>query len=210
MPFSEVFNALLITYAASEYTIASSSRTGFSLQAFVTSRSNQSFVALVIVINLVDRLIGLALFLKGTVESLLHAPKIVLAAVLYMMVLYVDCLRHVPTLSPRVFGSRVGMEFLKLVPVYPCLAVLISCGFMVLISICEHLHVPLEWLNWPIYYGTLYGPFSLVYVQVKRKIVDDELYFIPQTTTSVPFDFLDSSSSHMIRDLRLVHLSKAG
>lgn len=221
MPFSEVFNALLITYVASEYSIASSSRNGFSLKGFLTSRSNQTFLALVIVVNLFDRLVGFASLLKGVLESLLHTPKVLLAAVLYMVVLYLDCLRHATNLSPRVFVRRVGVQFLKILPLYPFLAVLISCGFMFVISFCEHLHLPLEWLNWPIYYGTLYGPFSLVYFQVKRKIVEEEYYFIPQRTTAttattttvgpllLPTDFFDSSSSsnHTIRDLRLVHLS---
>lgn len=213
MPFSEVSNALLITYIATEYSIASSSKSGFSFQAFLTSRTNQLIVGLVVLINVVDRLVGAALLVNGIFESLLHAPKIVLAAILYTVVLYVDCLRHVTTtrpLTPQRFATRVGMEFLKLLPIYPFLAVLISCGFMFVISFCEHLRIPLDWLNWPIYYGTLYGPFSLVYLNVKRKVVEEESYFLPHTTV-LPLDFLESitspPSADHVRDLRLSHFS---
>lgn len=208
MPFSEVFNALLITYVATEYSISSSSKNGFSLKAFLLSRHNQVFLAVVIVVNVVDRVIGAGSLLKDFFERLLHAPKIILAAVLYIAVLYVDCLRHAPNnLTPKRFMGRVGIEFLKILPLYPFLAVLISCVFMFIISFCEHLHLPLDWLNWPIYYGTLYGPFSLVYFQVKSKIVEEEQYFIPQTAP-LPSDFFDSSTE--VRDLRLLHFSKKG
>ena len=38
---------------------------------------------------------------------------------------------------------------------------------------------------WPLYYGTLYGPLvSLVYFQVKAKIVEEGRYFIPTSPTS--------------------------
>lgn len=241
MPLTEVSNALLITYIATEYSIASSSKNGFSLYAFVTSRSNQIVLAVVILINLIDRLVGAALILNQVFETLLHVPKIVLAAVLYVAVLYVDCLRHVNvtdgkkpslflssgSLTPQRFLTRVGMEFLKLLPLYPFLAVLISCGFMFVISACEHLHISPEWLNWPIYYGTLYGPFSLVYFKVKSKIVEEESYFLPaHTTTVLPFDFFESIAGstsstppsslssitgqrvNHVRDLRLANLSK--
>ncbi len=212
MPFSEVSNALLITYIATEYSIASSSKSGFSCRSFLTSRANQVFFGLVILINVVDRLVGAALLVNGVFENLLHAPKILLAALLYTVVLYVDCARLVgKPLTLQRFATRVGMEFLKILPLYPFLAVLISCGFMFVISFCEHLHLPLDWLNWPIYYGTLYGPFSVVYFQVKSKLIVEEMYFIPHTTTVLPPDFFQSMTTPQsldhVRDLRVTHFS---
>jgi hypothetical protein len=210
MPFSEVFNALLITYVATEYSLVSSSKQGFSIKKFLSARHNQVVLLVVFTVNLVDRLLSgsaATTFVKEFFERLLHAPKILLAAFLYVVVLYVDCLRHTSggtnKLTIRRFLGRVGIQFLKILPLYPFLAVLISCGFMFIISAFEHLNLPLEWLNWPIYYGTLYGPFSLVYFQVKAKIVEEAHYFIP-TTTTIPNDFFDSPKAE-IRDLRLMH-----
>lgn len=210
MPFSEVFNALLITYVATEYSLASSKKGGFSVKGFLTSRPNQAFLAFVVVINVLDRAIGATAFAKTIFEQLLHAPKILLAAVLYMLVLYVDCLRHSPNMTVARFLGKVGIHFLKILPLYPFLAVLISCGFMFVITAFEHLRLPLDWLNWPIYYGTLYGPFSLVYFKVKEQIVEEESYFIPQTTP-LPRDFFQKlESSDSIRDLRVAHYTKTG
>mmetsp|Transcript_29801 Transcript_29801/g.49180 ORF Transcript_29801/g.49180 Transcript_29801/m.49180 type:complete len:222 (-) Transcript_29801:706-1371(-) len=209
MPFSEVFNALLITYVATEYSLAASSKHGFSIRTFLSARPNQVILVVVLSVNLIDRLLtgsAATTFVKEFFERLLHAPKIMLAAVLYVVVLYADCLRHSSNqkLTFRRFLGRVGIQFLKILPLYPFLAVLISCGFMFLISAFEHLNLPLEWLNWPIYYGTLYGPFSLVYFQVKAKIVEEEQYFIPTITATIPSDFFASPKSE-IRDLRLMH-----
>ena len=210
MPISEIINALLLTFIATEYSIASSfKRNGFSIQTFFFSRTNQVVLVMVVFINMLERFFLATL--KGMLESLLHTPKILLASLLYLSVLYVDCARllyaahnnmSAPTnhnnnasssllsspntyrtttqiLAPKQFLQGVGKEFLKILPLYPFLAVLISFGFMIVISFCEHLHLPLNWLNWPIYYGTLYGPFSLVYFQVKKNIVHDVSFGLP-------------------------------
>mmetsp|Transcript_55448 Transcript_55448/g.134637 ORF Transcript_55448/g.134637 Transcript_55448/m.134637 type:complete len:188 (-) Transcript_55448:279-842(-) len=80
-------------------------------------------------------------------------------------------LRHRLVLPCREFLPRVGRSFLRVLPAYPFLAVLISFVFMFVISIWEVLKLPEEWLQWPIYYGTLYGPFVYVYCTVKRQIL---------------------------------------
>jgi hypothetical protein len=71
-----------------------------------------------------------------------------------------------------VFMPKVLWTFLKILPAYPFLAVLISFLFLFVIDIWEYIfHLPLEWLNKPIYYGTLYGPFAYTYVYVKKEIL---------------------------------------
>ena len=192
MPVAEVFNALLLTYLATEYSLTASSSSStnvFSIKNFLSARHNQVVLLVVLSINLIDGYLAestAATFVKLMLERLLHAPKIILAAVLYMVVLYVDCLRHGHghghghgQLTVRRFLGCVSLHFIKILPLYPLLVILISCGFMFFISALEHLNVPLEWLNWPLYYGTLYGPFSLVYFQVKAKIVEEGRYSIP-------------------------------
>ena len=71
-----------------------------------------------------------------------------------------------------VFLPKVLWAFLKILPAYPFLAVLISFLFLFVVDIWEYIfHLPLEWLNKPIYYGTLYGPFAYTYVYVKKEIL---------------------------------------
>ena len=101
-------------------------------------------------------------------KGFLHLPKILFAAVSYVVALYVDCRRVSPKLTLGEFLPAVAWAFLRVIPVYPFLAVLISFVFLFVIAIVEGLGLPEDWLNWPIYYGTLYGPFSYVYWRVKH------------------------------------------
>lgn len=113
--------------------------------------------------------------------------KICSAATSYVVALYVDVHRlrnnkrkhtannkinrrkkRIPFKS--VFLPKVGWTFIKILPAYPFLAVLISFLFLFVVDLWEYIfHLPLEWLNKPIYYGTLYGPFAAVCKQ--RKIL---------------------------------------
>lgn len=68
------------------------------------------------------------------------------------------------------FLPKVGHAFIRVLPAYPFMAVAISFCFMFVISLWEALHLPLEWLNGPIYYGTLYGPFAWIYIHVKTRV----------------------------------------
>jgi len=114
--------------------------------------------------------------------------KICSAATSYVVALYVDVHRQrnnkrkhtannkrnrkkiIPFKS--VFLPKVGWTFMKILPAYPFLAVLISFLFLFVVDLWEYIfHLPLEWLNKPIYYGTLYGPFAAVYVYVKKEML---------------------------------------
>eukprot|EP00536_Pseudo-nitzschia_multiseries_P017612 jgi/Psemu1/293120/fgenesh1_pg.1674_\ len=122
--------------------------------------------------------------------------KLGLAATSYVLALYVDVHRervatttnanankiygksHTHRRTPKkipfrsVFLPKVGWAFLRILPAYPFLAVLISFVFLFVVDLWEYvLHLPLEWLNRPIYYGTLYGPFAYTYVHVKQEVV---------------------------------------
>ena len=133
--------------------------------------------------------------LSTSVHQFYHAPKIVIVIVLYLLALYLDCWRIVQTTTSMVdkqttqttthhndtttawnffqkdFGPLVVKVTCRLLPIYPFLAVIISFGFLLVITIFETLHLDLSVLNGPIYYGTLYGPFSLIYKHVKQDIV---------------------------------------
>lgn len=170
---SEVVNALCITYVATEYTLASDSRSWWK------SRANLVCAAVIVVlINILDRVTGAAEFANELFQGLLHAPKVVLCALAYVIALYVDCRRHAPLLSLKTFSRHVGVAFCRVAPAYPIVAIIISFVFMFVISAFEALKLPLEWLNMPIYYGTLYGPFSVMYYVVKKRALQD-YYSLP-------------------------------
>jgi hypothetical protein len=172
---SELLNTLFLTYLLTEYLIAtdvSVRRPNWQKRLF--QPRNLAAGVVVALLNLLDRLTGAAAFANNLLEGFLHLPKVLFAAVCYVLTLYADCKRVSPKLALcSDFLPRVGWTFLRVLPAYPFLAVLISFGFLFVINIFEFLHLPLELLNWPIYYGTLYGPFTFVYWKVKQRVVED-------------------------------------
>jgi hypothetical protein len=49
-------------------------------------------------------------------------------------------------------------------------AVLASTFFFVIVMLLEFVHAPTDWLNGPVYYGTLYAPLVSVYWTIKRLV----------------------------------------
>ena len=180
---SEVVNSLFVTYFASEFLVAETSSSDRrrheswfdSTSRFIQQRiSSLSFgVYVVLLVNLLDHVSGIKEKANLLLQGFFHLPKIIFAAVAYTTCLYYDIHRRSPLLTLRVFLAKVGWAFLRVLPAYPFLAVLISFVFLFVINIWEALGLPLEWLNAPIYYGTLYGPFAWVYTQVKSQVVGE-------------------------------------
>ena len=176
---SEILNALILTYLATDYLL--SNQQSHALQSrsavFLRDWKHPRYLlpcAVVLTVNVVERLLGTAGTTLGEVfHRFLHAPKILFAAACYIIVLYYDCRRVQTSLQVIPFLRQVGLAFLYVLPVYPFLAVLISFGFLLIINIFEALHIDEQILNWPIYYGVLYGPFSFVYWRVKEKVVQE-------------------------------------
>jgi hypothetical protein len=172
MPLREIVNALFLTYMGTEWMLASSKENKHynNGQLFVRIiGQNKLFAVLVTFINLVDALKNI--FTPSTLTTLWQV-RIALAALAYVVALYIDCKRSQPNLTLASFLRQVAIAFLRILPVYPFLAVLISFVFLFVISAFEALHLPLEILNMPIYYGTLYGPFSYIYYNVKRRVIE--------------------------------------
>lgn len=181
---SEVVNSLFLTYLASEYLVAESKNLPRrvhhesilgGLADFVRGRilylGTVSLV--VIIVNIFDHFSGSKDFVNNLLEGFFHLPKVLFAALAYIICLYFDIRRRAPLLQVPAFLAKVGWAFLKVLPAYPFLAVLISFIFLFVINIWEALGLPLEWLNAPIYYGTLYGPFAWVYVHVKQQVLQE-------------------------------------
>lgn len=179
---SELANALFITYVGTEYLLVSNGLSpSHRSSSLLQSTALKVLTLVVIVLNVVDRVTGAAQALNSLLQGFLHAPRILFAASAYTTALYYDCKRAAPLMTPKTFLPMVGRAFLRVLPLYPFLAVMISCVFMVLINFFEAFHLPLEYLNNPIYYGTLYGPFSFVYWKVKERVVDESYNSLPRT-----------------------------
>lgn len=190
----EVVNALFVTFLASEYLLSltnddhhlshsSSDGAGIGdLVTWILAQARRSrpirlgFIA-VLAINLFSRFhfTGAALveLTDEVAASLFHVPRVVIAAVAFAFALFLDCRRVARSLTVWKFLWRLGGAFCRVAPIYPFLAVLISFGFMFIISAFEKLNLPLELLNDPIYYGTLYGPFGFMYWDVKKAVAKD-------------------------------------
>mmetsp|Transcript_1813 Transcript_1813/g.3484 ORF Transcript_1813/g.3484 Transcript_1813/m.3484 type:complete len:197 (-) Transcript_1813:478-1068(-) len=111
--------------------------------------------------------VALAEWAHVKVEALFHIPRIIVAMLSFLLALYLDCRQkykcnsknqcNAAPWSNRYFFRHLLQSFCRLLPVYPFLAVVISFGFLFIISAFEKLNLPLQILNMPIYYGTLYG-----------------------------------------------------
>ena len=65
--------------------------------------------------------------------------------------------------------------FLSVLPAYPVLAVLFSFDFVSVIRLWEVLALPEERLNGPAYFGVMYGPFGLVYMEIEKQVCEKVL-----------------------------------
>eukprot|EP00928_Gymnodinium_smaydae_P075230 TRINITY_DN58232_c0_g1_i1.p1 TRINITY_DN58232_c0_g1~~TRINITY_DN58232_c0_g1_i1.p1 ORF type:complete len:245 (+),score=35.90 TRINITY_DN58232_c0_g1_i1:75-809(+) len=97
--------------------------------------------------------------------------RVILAMILYPMACYFDLLRHHPKLTIREFGAFVPRALLITAGLFGPAVVAIAAFFLVLSSAMEGLGADPHILNWPIYYGVLYGPFGAFYFSVKRQFL---------------------------------------
>jgi hypothetical protein len=110
----------------------------------------------------------------GLGDDHLHHTEVLKIAVVgtaFFVLCYCDCRRLCPKLCPANFSREVGVSLLRLAPVCPFLAVLISTFFLFLVTVLGWIGVDTgrdTALNPIIYYTTLYGPFATVYFNVKQ------------------------------------------
>lgn len=164
----EAINSVFLTFLATEYLLLDDDRITlyqFFSQQQQRSRSLQYTIAGVILINIFVNFhtIGASLveWIHAKLSQFIHVPRIIVAISSFFLTLYWDCRRNnqaaTTTWSDQYFLKLLVQSFCRLLPIYPFLAVIISFGFLFVITIFERLHLPMEILNMPIYYGTLYG-----------------------------------------------------
>lgn len=190
---SEVVNAIILTYFATEYKLVPQYNNNnnaqhqqqnknvitnwfFGVENIITKPQNKLIIIIFIAINSFDYIIGLTSIFHVTFDGFLHIPKILFAAIIYIIAIYYDVKRydnHNMNIRNK-FLPLLGVATLRVLPLYPFLAVFISFIFLFVITIFENLGMPIEILNWPIYYGTLYGPFSYIYFQIKEQVLKEK------------------------------------
>ena len=174
----EVANALFVTYVATEYLVKLDSLGCSPWRELSASKPVRAGGCLVVFVNMCTHvhfhLRGAAVVSAagGALKFVSHLPRVSFAAIAYVLALFFDCRRSQPTITVWDLLRKVGSAFCRIAPIYPFLAVMISFVFLFVISFFEAFHLPLKWLNMPIYYGTLYGPFSAIYWNVKRRVVE--------------------------------------
>ena len=158
----EAVNSVFFTYVVTEYILSDT-----SLLYDGTRRGTLGFTATVLTLNLFVRYhdtgAAIAQWLHEKLDILFNVPRIVVAFGSFLTALYYDCRRKYiesakRLASPACFSTRYFVEttlksFCRLLPVYPFLAVVISCGFLLVVTVFEKMQLPLDILNYPIYYG---------------------------------------------------------
>lgn len=97
--------------------------------------------------------------------------RVLLATVAYPLACYLDLLRTSSSLRFRDFLSLIPRALLVTVGLFPLLLIGIGAIFLALCSVLEHTGVDPHVINWPIYYGVLYGPFAGFYFDIKRRFL---------------------------------------
>ena len=196
----EAVNSVCLTYLATEFLLNnnddnttpthgnSSSSTSIlqSIKYTLTSQHSKpiqyTFVTVICINTFVYCHDAGQMILNYIHYKLFHIPRILLAICSFLIALYWDCRykylqnsnnqsNSTAPWSNRYFIKQLIQSFIRLLPVYPFLAVIISFGFLFVITLFEKLHLQSDILNMPIYYCTLYGPLMMMYWDVKKAVV---------------------------------------
>uniref|UniRef100_A0A061R1K5 Uncharacterized protein n=1 Tax=Tetraselmis sp. GSL018 TaxID=582737 RepID=A0A061R1K5_9CHLO len=122
---------------------------------------------------ILSSLSGLASCL-GTEASQL-AVKFTATGLSYYALCYWDVKQYKPGFSHRDFVANFAVATTKALALLPIVTVLVASFFLVLVTFLEFFRMPTAWLNWPIFYCALYGPFLSIYFLVKRQVKNASL-----------------------------------
>ena len=93
----------------------------------------------------------------------------------YYALCYVDVKQRRPDLNAHDFLAHFLAASAKTLLLLPAATVAVATAFLVLVTLLEAVGLPTAWLNWPIYYGALYGPSCLVYFFTKRQVMSSKI-----------------------------------
>uniref|UniRef100_A0A6U5DD88 Uncharacterized protein n=1 Tax=Calcidiscus leptoporus TaxID=127549 RepID=A0A6U5DD88_9EUKA len=146
----EILTALVLTLAASEYLHGSRRR------ALVCALTVGVANALAAAHAAITRW-----------SAIILTVKVPLTAILYLVTCYWDTVVCNEQLSRAAFWAELHAAFVRLLPLFPLFSLLIAFLFLEVGTVFERMGWPTIWLNGPIHYGVLYGPFAYIYVRVK-------------------------------------------
>ena len=147
MAVTEIAVSLLCTYASSEYLHGSRKRAMYAvLAALVVTVMHATLAALLPALSVVS--------------------KLPLVGAIYLGALYADVVTY-GGLSRVEFARALTGAAVELMPLFPLFSIAFAFVFLELGELFERIGISHLWLNQPIYYGVLYGPFCYLYVRVK-------------------------------------------
>ena len=186
----EVANALVITYYATEYLL----KDNFSFRTLQqATRSHKVGVLVWLLVNVGSFLSKLVLSGGGGLSSEeggksgsaafhFHLPsQLILFVVVasFTALAWWDIHRIKPEVTLKTFARQICVSTLESLLILPVVSVGVALCFLVLIGFLDMVHTSTVWLNNPIYYGVLYGPFSTVYFFTKRRCIKNRGHILP-------------------------------
>lgn len=108
------------------------------------------------------------------VVSHTESMKVPILTAFFIVLLYFDVRRIRLTMPLHVFGRALVDAITFSVVAIPFAAILISCMFLLIVSFLEKIGANpehSELMNRLVFYGTLYGPFYLIYWNAKKRLL---------------------------------------
>jgi len=106
--------------------------------------------------------------------------KIAITMVAYSTALLFDIKRYSPTTDARSLAHLLAQSLFFSLPLLPLCAIVISTAFLLIATLVQSLvgRQP-DFLDVPIYYGTIYGPFVIIYVNAKKSALANASSYLP-------------------------------
>jgi hypothetical protein len=99
---------------------------------------------------------------------------VVIASAYYALSLW-DVRRRKPDMTHAEFAGHFITATAKSLLLLPLATVVVAATFLALVTVVEGAGLSSAWLNWPIYYGALYGPFCTIYYFARQQALSARL-----------------------------------
>ena len=111
-----------------------------------------------------------------------HVPSylvLFLVVSTFTALLWWDVHRVRKDVSIGTFAKEIFKSLIESLLILPLVSVAVALCFLVLIGVLDFLRVSTAWLNSPIYFGILYGPFSTIYFFTKKRCITNKGQILP-------------------------------
>ena len=189
-PALEIANALLVSFLASEYLLKGHFPVRWERDRLVAS-SNWAQILGTAAWAILNIVVFLSKLFSGPVANVegegreanqfkLPSQVFLLAALAsFVGLAWWDVRRARPDVTPRTFARQVCVSALESLLILPLASVAVALVFLILVALLDAVHTSTVWLNNPIYYGVLYGPFSTIYYFTKKRCVSNRGQILP-------------------------------